>query len=78
MKPKLTCSKPKCNEPVFQDGLCYKHLCRKKREGIFIKTKFSKKELKNSDKIACLNSNLGLNSDSKIGPDGQWNHGNNK
>ena len=83
MKPKLTCSKPKCNEPVFQDGLCYKHLCRKrralnKREGIFIKTKFSKKELKNSDKIACLNSNIGLNSDSKIGPDGQWNHGNNK
>jgi hypothetical protein len=49
-----------------------------KREGIFIKTKFSKKELQDSDKIACLNSNLGLNSDSKVGPDGQWNHGNNK
>lgn len=83
MKPKLTCSKPKCNKPVFQDGLCYKHLCRKRRainkhEGIFIKTKFSTKELKSSDKITCLNSNLGSNSDVKIGPNGQWNHGNNK
>ncbi len=83
MKPKLVCSRPKCNEPVFQDGLCYKHLCRKRRgmnkkQGIFIKNKFSKEEFRKLNKITCLNSNLGFDANPKIGPDGQWNHGNNK
>lgn len=85
MKPKLTCYRPKCNNPVFQDGLCYKHLCNKrqgiaKKNGTFIKVRFTPKELKQlqSDKIACLNSNLGNDSSPKLGADGQWNHGNNK
>ena len=66
MKPKLTCYRPKCNNSVFQDGLCYKHLCNKrqgiaKKNGTFIKVRFTPKD-----------------SSPKLGADGQWNHGNNK